>query len=217
MKWLLILLLCVSAHAETSFSIGAGKTFGNVQGSGTWWQKEYPSYYEKTASSVVLRVDETKANGWSLGAGYAFIGNFNSDSQAVASDWAYEQHKPYPLSRWIGNQKMDGLFVVARYTRGPWYFEAGPIYTRTTFTMHIPNWVPCLDDPLPCVVPDLAKMQPLTVGNPNQRKMSAIVSAGYQIDKNLAIQFTEYPTYVNAGLPGIIQMYSGNVSVLYTF
>lgn len=216
MRGLLLLALCVSAQAQT-LSVGVGKTFGNTQGSGTWWQKEYPGGIDKNANSATLRFDSKATNGWSAGIGYTYIGNFNSDALAVASDWAYEQNKPYPLSRWIGNQHMDSLFAVARYTRGNWYVEAGPLYERTSFTMFIPDWVPCKDDrPAACVIPDTPR--PLSTGNPDQRYWSVVIGAGYQINKNWAIQFTEYPTFVKSnGGPGLLQMFSGNVSLLYTF
>jgi len=165
----------------------------------------------------MLRVDETLSGNWSVGLGYAYIGNFNSDSQAVASDQAYKANTPYPLSRWIGNQHMDGIFFVGRYNSGSWYVEGGPIYERTSFSMSIPNWVPCADYPV-CVVPDVAKTQALTVGNPKQMMWNITLGAGYKFSKKLALQFTEYPTFVRApGGPGLLQMFSGNISFLYTF
>jgi hypothetical protein len=213
--FVLLFSLCAIAQGQT-FSVGIGKTFGNTQGSGTWWQKEYAGGIDHDANSAMVRVDSKASNGWSVGGGYAYIGNFNSDALAVASDWAYEQKKPYPLSRWIGNQHMDTLFLVGRYTQGNWYVEAGPAFQRNSFTMFIPDWVPCVDNrPAACVIPDTPR--PLTVGDALHGEWTIVIGAGYKFNKNWTIQFTEYPTYIRgAGGPGLLQMFSGNISLLYT-
>lgn len=207
---------------DPKFTLGVGKTRGYTQGSGTWWQKEYPHYFQKTSDSAVVRLDLEPNNNWSwsYGIGYVHIGNFNSDALAVASDYAYEQHKPYPLSRWIGNQKMDGIFAVTRYTKNKWYVEFGPIYQRTSWSMYIPDWVPCVEDiPRTCVIPDIANMRPFTTGNPDTRIWNVILGAGYQFNDNWGTQVMLYPTYVreSSNGPGLLQMYSPTFSVMYTF
>jgi hypothetical protein len=223
---IVILLLTSLVHAESTFSVAVGNTFAYTQGSGTWWQDKYPSYYEQNSPSITLRIDTPLRNNWSMGYGYTYIGNFNSDSLAVGSDLAYAKNLPFPLSRWIGNQKMDGIFLVARKTYNPWYVEGGLMYTRTSFTMNIPDWVPCKDWQLggACVMPDPANMRPVTIGVPDQRRFALVFGGGYQVNEKLSVQLNFYPTEVTGsadlngyGGPGIVQYYSPNISLVYKF
>jgi hypothetical protein len=224
----------LNAVAEPKVSVSLGNTFANTQPSGIWWQKEYPSKFDHNAPSFSLRVDNKISDGWSYGAGYASVGNFHSDSLAVGSDFAYAAGTPYPLSRWIGNQKIDGLFLVGRKTWGKWYVEAGPMLTRTSFSMDIPDAVPCIEDtPRTCLLPDVANMRTLHVGTPRQMKVELIAGIGYVVNDKVSVQFTAYPTRVmnvppeengsgfgggNADSgPGILKGYSGNLSLIYTF
>jgi hypothetical protein len=235
-KILLIILTVFSltVEAEPTVTVSLGSTFANTQPSGIWWQKEYPSNFTHYAPSLTLRVDNKISSGWSYGFGYAYVGNFNSDSLAKGSDFAYAAGTPYPLIRFIGNQKVDGIFAVARKTFGSWYVEAGPMLTRTSFSMYIPNAVPCIEDiPRTCLLPDYSKMKDLYVGTPRQTKVELIGGIGYIINKNVSVQLTAYPTRVmqpmpedvGAGFggaqvdtgPGILKGYSGNLAISYTF
>jgi hypothetical protein len=230
MKKLLVLLslfLATSAIAEPKVSVSLGSTFANTQPSGIWWQQEYSSKFTHNAPSFTLRVDNRISNGWSYGVGYAYVGNFHSDSLAVSSDPAYASGSPWPLSRWIGNQKVDGIFLVGRKTIGKWYIEAGPMLTKTSYSMDVPDWIGSKDWPTN-LVPDTGNTRFLHVGTPRQMKVELIGGVGYNISDKLSVQFTAYPTRVlnpqpeevgesaDTG-PGILKGYSGNLSVLYTF
>jgi hypothetical protein len=233
--WIALLLgLLTKAQAEPTVSVSLGVTRGNTQPSGIWWQKEYPRTYDSSAPSFTLRVDNPVADGWSVGVGYAFIGNFHSDALAQGSDPAYAAKAPYPLSRWIGSQKQDGMFVVARKTWGNWYAEAGPMLTRTSFSMTVLGAVPCVEDvPRTCLIPDYSGIKDLYVGTPRQMKVEFVGGVGYQVSKNTSVQFNVYPTRivkpapedVGAGFggaqvdsgPGILKGYSGNLSLGWTF
>lgn len=220
---ILALLFGLFTKAQAQPTIAVGTTVGNTQPNGIWWQQEYPRTYDKTAPSFTLRYDTPLSNGWSVGGGYTYIGTFHSDAYAVSSDEAYAAKTPWPVSRWIGSQKQDGLFVVARKTMGPWYVEAGPMLTRTSFSMYIPDWIPAKDWDGANLIPDLANQKPLSVGQPKQMRVELVAGVGYQIDKDLSIQFTLYPTTVRgdveteAGGPGLLKGYSGNIAIGWTF
>lgn len=231
--WVLIAFLIglFTDKAQAQPTVSVGVTVGNTQPNGIWWQQEYPSQRDKTAPSFSLRWDRPVSKDWQVGLGYAHIGNFHWDSQAVASDEAYAAKASYPTSRWIGDQKQDGLFVVAQRNFGPWYIEAGPMLTRTTFEMRVPDWVPCVESvPRTCLLPDPAHKQAVVIGQPRQMRVELVAGVGYQVTRNITLQANLYPTRVLGladpgygvrpdvmGGPGILKGYSCNISMGYTF
>jgi hypothetical protein len=217
---LLIGLLTKDAYAQPTVSIGT--TVGNTQPNGIWWQKEYPRSYDKIAPSFSIRFDKQVAPGWSVGAGYTFMGNFRSDALAVSSDPAYAANSQWPISRWIGSQRQDGLFVAARRTIGSWYIEGGPMLVRTSFSMFVPDYVPSSDYPTN-LIPDLANQHPLYVGQPRQMRVELAGGIGYKFSDSLSLQLNLHPTRVlgnveiEQGGPGLLKGYSGNLSLGCTF
>lgn len=208
----LMLVGCVPAHA-LDFTFSAGATRATTVPSGIWWEAPYAHSLPTYVPSFTLRADKTLTSDWELGAGYTYVGRFQSTALAKASDQAISANAPYPLSHWNGDEKVEGLFLVARRNIGQWYVELGPAVTRSSWKMFIPDWVPCTDPA--CLLPDTPR--PLTVGTPRQIHWDLIGGIGYKFDARWSANLSVYPTRIAGEFPGITKGYSATASVGFTF
>ena len=217
LKLLAAMLLCLSAAADTTISIGV--THATLVPSGIWWQREFEHSLPKDVPSAGIRYDRKWSDAYSIGFGYTYVGAFQSHAKAIASDQAYDAWDKkgtpsYPVSDWYGDERVHALYGVARRTLGHWYYEAGPVVTYSQWKMHIPNWVGCRPDP-PCLQPGYT--QDLTVGRPKQVHLDLMAAVGYHINDKLSVRLAAYPTRIAGEFPGITKGYSPTLTLDYKF
>lgn len=141
-------LLAAFSCQAADFEVGIGLTSFGQAYNGTWYQDGYPHDLHLKSQSFKLGITESVGR-WRWHAGLEWLGRYSSTAEAVASDYAYTNNTPYPVSHWVGKGQVYGMYLSA----GPQFQLAGltvhPLFGfyryRPTWEMSIPDWVPCQD------------------------------------------------------------------------
>lgn len=207
----LLLALCAFVRADTTVELGA--THATLVPTGIWWQHEYTHQLPKDVPAAGIRFDQSIGQAWSVGAGFTYVGRFRSHAQAIASDQAYDTHVSYPLSDWYGDERVQALYLVARRSFGKWFVEAGPVLTRSTWSMTIPNYLQCAQPY--CLAPDVYPPYWLRVGGKRQTRHDPMAAIGYQLTSRAGVRLAAYPTRISDsyGGPGITKGYSSTFTL----
>lgn len=215
MKKLLSLMLLLPGIASAlDYTLMVGDTHANLQPAGVWWVQDYAHSLPSNAPSFTFRADQ-RFGKWGVGGGFMYIGHFSSLALAKGSDAAAAAGTPYPVTAFVGNESIEGIFLNGRRYFGNFYAEVGAIVTRTNWTMDVPQEYPA--------IPSSGGMTPygysefVHIAQLGEIQLMPMADIGYIIDKHWSAQFAMLPTRVYGQYQGITKGYSWNASVGYTF
>ena len=137
------MILCTPATA-VELDVGIGYTLSHDWHDGIWMDDLYKHKIHQQSGSYYVGLRFNPRPNVYLTAGYQHLGTFSSDALATASDANYAAvragtEEPWPLSRWRGKGKVDGLKFMGEYHKDNWFISAGVF-------AHESNWKMIIDE-----------------------------------------------------------------------
>lgn len=200
---------------------GVGK-YG-IGGNGNWYQEGYEYTIERKPEVYSLGIADKINDDWSWRFGYSSLGKIKSDALAVASDNNYNpaNNPPcngacWPLSRWLGSGKVEGLYASGVYHIGRFNFELGVFGYHPKWEMNVKDWVYCPTDEYDvfvCTVSDIS------VRHHKTTQLSPFGSIGVDFTENLGVRY-KYFLDISARKGEYPAIYKGeyhSVNLTYSF
>ncbi len=187
-KLLFATLIAVSFAAQAqNIEVGIGAAQYTDRGDGVWYQDAFQHKLKLTVPVAEIAVTGDISESLGYRAGWAWIGQANTQGMAVGDSNYNLQSKScngacWPLANFVGGGHDQGFFVTAErkliFGDVRPSIEFGPYIHKSIWTENVYNWIPNAT----------AVPQNLTINNIQKWQIGALTGASVKMD-NLTIRY----------------------------